>query len=200
MPDVLTTTEITIIVSFLFTAIAILLVFMAAKDALEDNRKIQARLAIQPEKRDVGSILKDTSHLEALGAQLTLPDKEETSKIRAELAKAGYYGTATVKTYFAIRILSIALPQFALMVAWPSVSASLSLNNSILLACVLTAIGFMAPPFFVRWKQGKRRLQIKNGFPDMLDLMVASIEAGLGLNAALLRVSEELGKRYPALR
>jgi tight adherence protein C len=45
----------------------------------------------------------------------------------------------------------------------------------------------------------KRQKQIYNGFPDMLDLLITCIEAGLGLNAALNRVAEECVFSYPAL-
>ena len=76
----------------------------------------------------------------------------------------------------------------------------LAIKGAVILTVVATIIGFFLPQMIIRSKQNKRRLQIKSGFPDMMDLLVACIEAGLALNAALVRVSGELGKRYPVLK
>ena len=48
-------------------------------------------------------------------------------------------------------------------------------------------------------KVSKREDQYREGFPDMMDLMVACVEAGLSLDGAVQRVSDELVQRYPNL-
>jgi len=60
--------------------------------------------------------------------------------------------------------------------------------------------GLFAPEQVLRFKAGKRTDQCRKGFPDMMDLMTACVEAGLGMDAALIRVGHELGGRYPALK
>ena len=60
--------------------------------------------------------------------------------------------------------------------------------------------GTLGPDRVVRMRQKRRTLQCREGFPDMMDLLVASIEAGLGMDAALVRVAQEIGGRYPALK
>jgi tight adherence protein C len=61
-------------------------------------------------------------------------------------------------------------------------------------------LGLFGPEQFIRLKARKRTEQCRKGFPDMLDLMTACVEAGLGMDAALVRVGHELGGRYPALK
>lgn len=200
MPETAASTEIIIAVSTVFIVVAILLMFLGVKSALEDNRHIQKRLNAQPDRKDIGSILRDTNKLEALGAQLSLPGEAETSKIKAQLAAAGYYGSGAVKIYYAVRLMSLILPQFVLLLFWGSLTAKFTANTSILISCAVMVLGLMTPPFFIRRRQNKRKLEIKNGFPDMMDLLVACVEAGLSLNAAFIRVGDELGRRYPALK
>jgi len=129
-----------------------------------------------------------------------LPDDDEVSKIRAKLARAGYYGTSSVKYYYALRILFLVVPVFVFMLNWAFLLPDLDQSTAINISIGLILSGLLLPPAFINWRIKQRRQQIKNGFPDMLDLMVASIEAGLGMNAALIRVANEIGGRYPALK
>jgi len=59
--------------------------------------------------------------------------------------------------------------------------------------------GFYAPRIYLRNAADKRAKQIQLGLPDGLDLMVICAEAGLSLDATLVRVSRELGNTWPAL-
>lgn len=61
------------------------------------------------------------------------------------------------------------------------------------------AAGFFAPGFWLESKLSKRRRDIQNGLPDALDLMVVCIEAGSGLDQAILKTAEEIYFAYPAL-
>ncbi len=194
------TNFLTITVALVFLAVSIGLVFMAIRGALQHNTQISRRLA------GGGSFdLSETPHrktglLETLGNHLTLPDADEISRIRFTLAQAGYYDPAAVKTFYAARVISLLTPQFLMLLFWGRLSAYLSLSAIIAIGGITTLIGLLAPTYFIRWKQSKRTQQAKNGFPDMMDLMVACIEAGLGLDSTLVRVSHELGGRYPALK
>ena len=79
-------------------------------------------------------------------------------------------------------------------------SAKLGVQGVFVMASIVALAGLMGPVYFLRWKKGKRTDQCRKGFPDMMDLLVACIEAGLGLDSALIRVSHEIGERYPALK
>ena len=62
----------------------------------------------------------------------------------------------------------------------------------ILFSSVVVLIGFYLPDLWIRWKIAKRKEMILEGFPDALDLMVVCVEAGIGLDAAITRVGEEM--------
>ena len=57
----------------------------------------------------------------------------------------------------------------------------------------------MGPDQVVKNRRTKREREYRDGFPDLLDLLVASVEAGLSLDAAVNRVTDELQRRYPGL-
>jgi len=195
------TNALTIIVALAFLAISIGLMFIASRNALDHNRQITRRLASGGgvDLEDI-SLKPKKNFLSRMGDHLTLPSADEITRIRAELAKAGYYDETAVKSFYAARVIALFAPQLILMLCWGFLWAKTGPALTMFIAGSLAIIGLLAPNMFIRWKQKRRTLRCKEGFPDMMDLMVACIEAGLGLDAALIRVSHELGGRYPALK
>ncbi len=63
----------------------------------------------------------------------------------------------------------------------------------------ISYIGFYAPNIFISNRMGKRQHSIKRAWPDALDLMLICVESGISIEAAMRRVSEELGEQSPAL-
>ena len=66
-------------------------------------------------------------------------------------------------------------------------------------ALLAAGVGYAAPGLWLAWKTGKRQKEIQNGLPDALDLLIVCVEAGSGLDAAIVKASEELSIAYPAL-
>lgn len=188
-----------IVVSTVFLCVSLVLVIAAIRDALDKNTAISRRLD-NADAEDKGSVFKDKNLLARLGHHLTLPGPEEITRIRYRLAQAGLYGDNAVQTYYAVRVLSILLPQFLLLCAWPLLTQYMSSGKVFVLMSALLLAGMMGPDFYIKRRKSKRVLQAREGFPDMLDLMLACIEAGLGLDAAMARVTAELGNRYPVLK
>lgn len=195
------TNALTIIVALGFLAMSIALMFIASRNAFDHSRQMNRRLASGGggDVEDVPT-KKNRKFLSRVGDHLTLPSPEEITRIRAELAKAGYYDETAVKSFYAVRVISLFAPQLIVLVCWGVLWAKLGPAWTILTAGSIAIIGLIGPNMFIRWRQKRRTLRCKEGFPDMMDLMVACIEAGLGLDAALIRVSHELGGRYPALK
>jgi len=134
------------------------------------------------------------------GGHLTLPDAQEISKIRFQLAQAGYYDAGSVKVFFAIRLLAIIVPQILFLIYWRFGAPDMTPKNMVFISVIIGLLGIMGPGFFLKRKQTQRTDQSREGFPDMMDLLVACIEAGMGMDAAFMRVGNELGRRYPALK
>jgi tight adherence protein C len=68
-----------------------------------------------------------------------------------------------------------------------------------LYALLAAGLGYAMPGFWLAWKTGKRQKQIQNGLPDALDLLIVCVEAGSGLDMAIVKASDELSLAYPAL-
>lgn len=70
----------------------------------------------------------------------------------------------------------------------------------VLIAAVFAGgVGFLVPPVLADIKENRRKLELSVGFPEALDLLVACTEAGMGLNAAFLRVAEQMVYSHPAI-
>lgn len=86
---------------------------------------------------------------------------------------------------------------FAALVGLVAVSALVNLITSdgtqtLIGAVAGLVLGFMAPDFFLGNKAGKRNKLILEALPDALDLLTISVEAGLGFDAALVKVTEKM--------
>ena len=64
---------------------------------------------------------------------------------------------------------------------------------------LLAAGAYLGPDLWLKARTKRRREQIRLGLPDALDLMVVCVDAGLGLDQALLRTGQELGTSHPAI-
>jgi tight adherence protein C len=119
----------------------------------------------------------------------------EALKLQRQMLQAGYRSPDAATAFRAIQItLLVALPCFVVTVCF-------LLNRSVVESGVFSmigaALGFYLPRYFIRKKTAARQQRITWGLADAMDLMVVAVEAGLGLNAALNRVAEELKNLHP---
>ena len=141
-------------------------------------------------------------------AQLTLTDRpdamakrvstfvpkspKEMGRLAKRLTRAGFRNPRA-PIYFAAAeiILPIAL---ALLTV-----ASLGVIRGGIFALLAAGVGYALPGFWLALKTSQRQKEIQNGLPDALDLLIVCVEAGAGLDAAIVKASEELALSYPAL-
>jgi tight adherence protein C len=122
---------------------------------------------------------------------------KELTGARLLLNQAGYRRTGAYHTYLVVRwALPIAMVVLAILYGKGS---GLTNQSTFLLLLVFGVIGFLLPDFVLRWKIRKRQEMITDALPDGLDLLVVCIEAGLGLNAAFVKITEEFKLSSPAL-
>jgi tight adherence protein C len=117
---------------------------------------------------------------------------KETGKLQQRLITAGYRGKEALVVFFGIR-LGCAILAFSLMISGLVGSWGLSM------ALGVCALGYLLPSMALGRIAKKRQHKIRCGLPDALDLLVVSVEAGLGLDQAIQRVGEELDFAHPEL-
>jgi tight adherence protein C len=122
--------------------------------------------------------------------KLLPPSATEAKKLQKQLMHAGFRSAEAPIIYRAIQLISMA--GFPLMVAVVCAAMGWPLNKAIVYVILGFVTGFFLPRFFLRRITNNRQRDLRWGLADALDLMVVSVEAGLGLNAAMMKVSSEL--------
>ncbi|MBO6688094.1 MAG: type II secretion system F family protein [Henriciella sp.] len=126
------------------------------------------------------------------------PSDEET-RLRSMMMRAGYFSKNAPYIFFGIRAISLIAPQFILFISAPMLPFQLTGLTLLSASVIAAAVGYMLPSMFLNRQIEQREQQYRDGFPDMMDLLVACVEAGLSLDGAILRIAEELQFRYPIL-
>ncbi|MED5372396.1 MAG: type II secretion system F family protein [Myxococcota bacterium] len=129
-------------------------------------------------------------------SQVAAPtDEEELDALKRRLIQAGFRGQNNVETFSASRFaLAIALPLLSLVF-----TGGFALVYQVLIALVVAAVGYYLPAIIVTNALQKRQEALLKTFPDALDMLVASVEAGLGLDAAFRRIANEMEDAAPLL-
>jgi len=119
-----------------------------------------------------------------------LGSRQDPELVR-RLASAGYRKAVHADIYYLVRVL---LPAVAALLG-----VLLIKSNTFFWVVFLAATGFMAPDLWLMSAMSRRRERIRLSLPDALDLLVICMEAGLGLDQAILRVGQELKISHPEL-
>ncbi len=130
--------------------------------------------------------------LERLGQANKPKDQAETSRLRKTLITAGCRGARTPVIFLGSKIFMGILFGSLFFLFGDEVTKGMSANvfSVVMVATVLG--GFYSPQLWLSMAVSRRKERLVNGFPDALDLMVVCVEAGLGLDQAILRVGEEI--------
>jgi tight adherence protein C len=115
---------------------------------------------------------------------------KELGQLRLRLVQAGYRRDEALSIFFGIRVM-FALLLFTLF------ATSVVMKPSIMIALGGLGIGYVLPGMILARLAKRRAHRIRLSLADALDLMVVSVEAGLGLDQALQRVGAELAFAYP---
>lgn len=138
-----------------------------------------------------------TKAAKRLSGPLQPSNEAELGKIRLLLLNAGFRGESAVQVFLGLKALCLLI---GLAIAVPLVYSRYGFTQTGLTYIVLAgAIGFYAPGLVVGNIKKKRSEAIFLGLPDALDLMVVCVEAGLGLDAAMRRVTSELANSCPVI-
>jgi tight adherence protein C len=149
---------------------------------------------------------RDTGWLK-LVADLTRPISElaspeegfEQSSVKLRFVHAGIRHPSAPTAFFGIKTaLTLGLPLFG-FAALAFTGSQPKGNNLLLMLLGLAAVGYYAPNLVLNTLVKGRQREIFENFPDALDLMTVCVEAGLGTEAALMRVAKDMQVKSPAL-
>lgn len=141
---------------------------------------------VQQAKTSIGSLMESVENL--------MPkSKQEVSVILQRLTRAGYRNESAVKVFYGCKVvLPILLSGIALV-------TGLANFGPFFVYLLTLGGGFLAPDFWLGKKIEKRQKKINRGLPDVLDLLVICMEAGLSLDQATQRTAQELRTSQPEL-
>ena len=134
-----------------------------------------------------------------LGDRIAIQDPSQLSALRAKLVQAGYYSREAAAVYLGAKAATMigAIVGMVILMPW-----ALSKHGGIWAVAaggVFALAAIMGPDQVIKMRRTRREREYRDGFPDLLDLLVASVEAGLSLDAAVTRVTDELQRRYPGM-
>jgi len=132
-----------------------------------------------------------------VGDRVAIQDPARTSALRQELMQAGFFNRDAVTFYLGARVMTLATAAVATLLVLPLTHGKGMLG--ILVAAGFSIIALLGPERVIKARISSREREYRDGFPDLLDLLVASVEAGLSLDAAVGRITDELVRRYPHL-
>jgi tight adherence protein C len=134
--------------------------------------------------------------LTTLGSKV--PSSEaEVANLKTDLIRAGFRSDKALPVFYGVRILTV----IVMLVMSLMVQARVPSNPAMSVALIVfgCAAGWVFPRTVLEKKVKKRQETIRLSLPDALDLMVVSVEAGLGLDQAIQHVARELGVSHPQL-
>jgi tight adherence protein C len=128
--------------------------------------------------------------LSRLGRKFVTSNKKERTSLNLMLLQAGYDSPQAAATFYGARILlGVGLPALAALLIVVSGQEARLLSFAAIAAAI---VGFMLPALYVKSRRSHNQKQVRDGLPDVLDLMLVCSEAGLGLEMAIARVGEEI--------
>lgn len=134
-----------------------------------------------------------------LGQQSAVRDPAKLSVLRMQLMQAGFYSREAAVIYLGVKAAAMAAATVGVLLLLPLLVKGKGGLGGVALAGGLSVLALLGPEQVLKMRRQTREREYADGFPDLLDLLVASVEAGLSLDAAVTRVTDELERRYPSL-
>ncbi|WP_312733621.1 type II secretion system F family protein [Brevundimonas sp.] len=167
---------------------------MKAVSERRDDLKRRSRAALAAGGGPGGLRHTDEGFKKRVVDRLNLTKLLEDPKVADQMAQAGFRGPRPLTTFYFFRFASpfiflivAAFYMFVIKVVdWPTM-------NRVTLCFAAAVAGFYAPNLYLHNRISKRRTSIMQAFPDALDLLLICVEAGMSIEAAITKVSQEIG-------
>jgi tight adherence protein C len=160
-------------------------------------QRIAAVVFDRPQKSGIQGTIERAG--ESLGVVLGKVEKvvpksqSEISVVQQRLVRAGYRNESAMKYFYAAK----AIVPLTLCVALSF--TSFAKDSPFIFYVGGLGLGYLAPDFWLGRKIKKRQSEIRRSLPDVLDLLVICLEAGLGMDQATTRATTELASTHPVI-
>jgi tight adherence protein C len=172
-----------------FGVVALMLMPNFFRPSAEAQRVFDVVKSDRPDVRTPGGKEQMQDKLLNVAANLRMRlGVSDNPRLRVRLAQAGITSKAGFDMFFASQYL---------VPLGGAVAGTLFGSNVVLCVLAFGVAGYLAPDMWLNWMMGRRRKRIRRSIPDSLDLMVICVEAGLGIDQALLRIGQELEVSHP---
>jgi tight adherence protein C len=128
-----------------------------------------------------------------VGKILPPASTEKSTRTQLLMSRAGY---RSPEALLAMRGVKLVFPIAALAAVY---LFGLQRINAFLLPILALALGYLIPDMWLTWRVSARQRRLRRALPDALDLLVICVEAGLGLDQALMKVSQDMKIAHPEL-
>ncbi|MFO0794278.1 MAG: type II secretion system F family protein [Candidatus Brocadiaceae bacterium] len=201
--------QISLIISigvFIGTALLMVVIFLFIRASAERRallKKIQSRGHVQTLGESAGAVLKSSQEKERWKQYLIAivsyfgifakPKREEDlSRTQKSLLNLGFRNHNATLIFLGAKVLCAIIFPAAIFLLKLVVIIPLSPLHLMALYVFFALFGFYLPNIWLRMRITKRKEKILEGFPDALDMLVVCVESGMGLDAAIDRVGEEI--------
>jgi tight adherence protein C len=174
-----------------FLFLALLFAPIILRPSAAARRMLEMVQSTRPDERSIGN--KERMQESILSVARNLQARfglAEDERLKQQLLSAGLTSSRSMNAYAASRFVGPVLG---------IVCGSLIHAKTVFWALTLGAVFYLVPDMWLRARISSRRERIRKSLPDALDLLVICVEAGLGLDQAMLRVGQELIISHPDL-
>jgi tight adherence protein C len=131
--------------------------------------------------------------------RLNQPSAEDVCSTRLLLINAGYRSRKAPLLFLGAKLMLAVLLVFLFTLVPAKLLGFPSVSSLIMYYVMAAGAGYYLPVLWLRRVIASRKDDLRRAIPDALDLMVVCVEAGLGLDQAIGRVSQEVNRTHPAL-
>lgn len=183
----------------------VVLVLMSVLNSRKSRALERLEELRDPTLRDKDRLLKEKRSMAAafekaapsLSQAIAPKNEEERNQLKLRLANAGFNNPNAASIFLTIKVLAMGIG--VILGGGIGVTMYGLKLNSLTALCIGAGVGLYLPEVILRMLASARKEKIFLQLPDALDLLVVCVEAGLGLDAGMRRVSEELKEVAPEI-
>jgi len=193
MQELLSTTVIISLLAFAAVAAAVFVIAQIVETKIRVHQRVGA-----PSKNGEAAVL--GASIDALIANYFDEkyfglDGSVRARLRSQLISAGYFRPDAISYYIFARFAVVAIAPAAAYICADSFLIGYHWLLKFCLVAIVMFVSVLGPDAYLSRRERKLRQRYRVAFPDMLDLLVVCVDAGLSLEAALERISNEIARQ-----